>query len=132
VETLPPDVDGVPLYPTRESLIRLAKYYRETGGGSPGRYAFLAKSPDYPFGHRVYEAYLAEEWLPSEEPRMEVAVRVVPDDRDFFAEQAKPYGTTLTPWGEEYAAFLADHGDLRLVIAGQGRPGPTVEIYDIK
>ncbi|UCH77505.1 MAG: glycosyltransferase family 39 protein [Candidatus Coatesbacteria bacterium] len=132
VETVPPDVDGVPLHPTRDSLVRLVKYYEAKGGGSPGRYAFLAKSPAYPFGHRTYETYLAEEWLPSARPPVDVAVRVVPDDRAFFAEQAKPYGTMLAPWGEEYAAFLADRGHLRLVFAGQGRPGPTVEIYDIK
>jgi len=132
VETLPPDVDGVPLPPTRDSLVRLVKYYEARGGGSPGRYAFLAKSPAYPFGRRAYETYLVEEWLPSARPPVDVAVRVVPDDRAFFAEQAKPYGTALAPWGEEYAAFLADHGHLRLVFAGQGRPGPTVEIYDIK
>ncbi|MGD8718757.1 MAG: glycosyltransferase family 39 protein [Candidatus Zixiibacteriota bacterium] len=131
LESLPPDVDGPPLWPDRASLERLIKYYRLLGGGSPGRYAYQLKNPRYPFGRTTYETYLFCETGGTGAIPTGYAVRVVPDDRGFFAEQGKPYGTPLAPWADEYDAFLRERGHLVHNIPGAGRPGPTVEIYEL-
>jgi hypothetical protein len=62
-------------------------------------------------------------------PRPAYALRTLPDDRDFYAEQAKPYGITLAPWADEYSRFLRSNGCFVKRFRGIGRPGPTVEIY---
>ena len=132
VESLPPDVDGPPLWPTKASLARLSEYYRDAGVGSPGRFGYFLKSPDYPFGHKTYDVYLVTE-LDSlaDAPRPSYAVRVRPDDADYFAEQGKPYGTPLAPWENEYGKFLKEEGSPLKVFPGDGRPGPTVELYEL-
>jgi hypothetical protein len=132
VESLPPDVDGPPLWPAKASLARLAKYYRCAGVGSPGRFGYFLKSPDYPFGHKTYDVFLAAELGDfADAPRPSYAVRVVPDDVDYFAEQGKPRGTPLTPWEDEYGNFLKEEGSLIKASPGDGRPGPTVELYEL-
>ncbi len=130
VETLPPDVDGPPLRSSKPALERLLKYYRVTGGGSPGRYAYQLKNPNYPFGLKTYDTYLVAELRDfTNPPRPAYALRTLPDDRDFYAEQAKPYGITLAPWADEYSRFLRGNGYFVKRFRGADRPGPTVEIY---
>lgn len=133
VETLPPDADGPPLWPSKPALERLIKYSRVTGGGSPGRYGYQLKNPNYPFGLKTFDTYLVAELGDlTNAPRPAYALRTLPDDRDFYAEQAKPYGIPLTPWADEYSRFLLGNGRLVKRFPGAGRPGPTVEIYTLK
>ena len=133
IESLPPDVDGPPLWPMTTSLKRLIKYYREAGGGSPGRFGYFLKSPGYPFGHKAYDVYLVAEFDDfADAPRPSYAIRVLPDDADYFAEQGKPYGTSLAPWDKEYREYLKEHGSPVKTFPGAGRPGPTVELYRLK
>jgi len=130
VETLPPDVEGPPLWPSRPALERLVAYYRAAGGGSPGRYGYQLKTPDYPFGHRTYDTYLVSELDDFKSvPAPGYALSTEADDGDFYAEQAKPYGIPLAPWAEEYARFLRKNGYPIKKFPGAGRPGPTIEIY---
>jgi hypothetical protein len=130
VETLPPDVESPPLWPSQKALARLIKYYRDAGGGSPGRYSYQLKNPSYPFGRKTYDTRLAAEFDDlADAPAPAYAVLALPDDRDFFAEQAKPYGVTLTPRAEEYSRFLKLKGRVVKRFGGGRRPGPTVEIY---
>jgi hypothetical protein len=133
VETLPPDADGPPLWPSKPALKRLIGYYLVTGGGSPGRYGYHLKNPNYPFGIKTFDAHLVAELGDFKNtPRPAYAVRTLPDDRDFYAEQAKPYGIALTPWAGEYSRFLLGNGRLVKRFPGARRPGPTVEIYALK
>jgi hypothetical protein len=133
VETLPPDVDGPPLWPSKPALERLIIYYRVTGGGSPGRYGYQLKKPNYPFGRETVDTYLVKELGDfTSILRPAYALRTLPDDRDFYAEQAKPYGIALTPWADEYSRFLRRNGRLVKSFPGAGCPGPTVEIYTLK
>ena len=130
LESLPPDVDSPPLWPTEAALARLTKYYRDAGIGSPGRFGYFLKSPDYPFGHKTYNVFLVAELGDfANAPRPSYAVRVLPDDVDFFAEQGKPYGAPLAPWDEKYDEFLHSSGRRVKEFPGAGRPGPTVELY---
>jgi hypothetical protein len=129
-EAVPPDVDGPPLWPTKRALERLVKYYRVTGGGSPGRYTYQLRQPKYPFGHPTYEIYpVAELGDFGNAPTPAYAVLALADDRDFYAEQATPYGAPLAPWHEEYSEFLSARGVLIKEFSGSDRPGPTVKIY---
>jgi hypothetical protein len=132
LESLPPDVDGPPLWPSKAALSHLIKYYREAGNGSPGRFGYFLKSSGYPFGHRTYNVLLVPEIGDfAEAPRPSYAVRVVPDDADYFAEQGKPPGAAFAPWDEKYREFLDEQGLLIKELSGAGRPGPTVEIYEL-
>jgi hypothetical protein len=132
LESLPPDVDGPPLWPAKAALTRLTKYYRDAGVGSPGRFGYFLKSPGYPFGHKTYDVFLVAELGDlANVPRPSYAVRVVPDDADYFAEQGKPYGTPLAPWENKYKEFLNENGLLIMEFPGAGRPGPTVELYKV-
>jgi hypothetical protein len=132
LESLPPDVDGPPVWPTRKALLRVAEYYRAAGIGSPGRFGYFLKNPRYPFGHRTYDVFLVAEAADFEGvPRAAYAVRVLPDDADFFAEQGKPYGATLAPWAGKYDHFLKANARLVKKFPGGGRPGPTVELYEL-
>jgi hypothetical protein len=129
-EAIPPDVDGPPLWPTKRALERLVTYYRVTGGGSPGRYTYQFRHPGYPFGHPTYEIYLVAELGDfGDAPTRARAVLALADDRDFYAEQATPYGAPLAPWSEKYKKFLNTKGVLIKEFSGSGRPGPTVKIY---
>ncbi len=133
IETLPPDVDGPPLWPSKRALERLIKYYRSTGGGSPGRYGYLLKNPNYPFGRPTYDAYVVSELGDlTNAPGPAYAVRTLHDDRDFYAEQAKPYGVALAPWNADYSNSLRHDGRCAKRFPGAGRPGPTVEIYALE
>jgi hypothetical protein len=133
VESLPPDADGPPLWPTKGALARLIDYYEEIGAGSPGRFGYFLKSPDYPYGHRPYNTFLVAEFDDlSTAPRPSYAIRVLPDDADYFAEQGEPYGAPLTLWDDRYREFLRAKGRRAKVFPGAGRPGPTVEVYRIK
>ena len=130
VETLPPDVESPPLWPSKPALARLVRYYRVAGGGSPGRYAYQLKNPGYPFGHETYDTFLVAELGDlTKTPRPAYAILTIPDDRDFYAEQAKAYGAPLAPWADEYPAFVRREGRLVKRFRGAGRPGPTVDIY---
>jgi len=132
LEKIFPDTENPPLYPDKPSLERLAKHYRKTGGGSPGKYAYLARDPSYPFGHATYKVYLAEELGDfGGAPRPCYAIRTHPDDRSYYAEQGKPVGARLEPWEPRYDAFLAAAGRLEKSFPGARRPGPTVEIYRV-
>ncbi len=131
-EAIPPDVDGPPLWPTKGALERLVTYHRVTGGGSPGRYTYQLRQPKYPFGRATYEIYLVAELGDLENaPTPTYAVLALPDDRDFYAEQATPYGAPLAPWYDKYEDFLTAKGFLIKELPGNGRPGPTVKIYRI-
>lgn len=130
VETLPPDVESPPLWPSKSALETLVRYYRVAGGGSPGKYAYQLKNPSYPFGHRTYDTLLVAELGDlNKTPRPAYALLTIPDDRDFYAEQAKAYGVPLVPWADEYPAFVRREGRLVKRFRGAGRPGPTVDIY---
>jgi hypothetical protein len=130
VEALPPDVEGPPLWPSKKALAGIIKYYRDAGGGSPGRYAYQLKNKDYPFGRNTYDTRLVAELDDlTAAPTPAYAVLAVPDDRDVYAEQAKPYGVALSPRADEYSQFLKSHGSLVKRFTGGRRPGPTVEIY---
>lgn len=132
LESLPPDVDGPPLWPTKASLPRLIKYYRDAGAGSPGRFGYFLKNDGYPFGRETYNVFLVGEFEDfANAPRPSYAVRVVPDDTDYFAEQGKPSGTALAPWENEYGEFLKEKGSLIREFVGAGRPGPSVELYKV-
>jgi hypothetical protein len=132
VEFLPPDADGPPLWPTKDALARLIDYYEEIGAGSPGRFGYFLRSPAYPFGHRTHNTFLVAEFNDlSTAPRPSYALRVIPDDADYFAEQGEPYGAPLTLWGDGYREFLRARGRRAEVFPGAGRPGPTVEVYRI-
>lgn len=133
IETLPPDVDGPPLWPSKAAIERLLGYYAATGGGSPGRYGYFLKNPHYPFGLKTCDTYIVADMGDYDNaPRPAYAVLTMPDDRDFYAEQGKPYDIGLTTWGEKYALFLNIEGRLVKSFSGFGRPGPTVEIYALK
>ncbi len=130
VEALPPDVEDPPLWPSKKALARIIKYYREAGGGSPGRYSYQLKNANYPFGRKTYDTRLVAELdnLGSA-PTPAYALLTEPDDRDYYAEQAKPYGGELSPRGDEYSLFLTLNARLVKRFGGGQRPGPTVEIY---
>jgi hypothetical protein len=133
IETLPPDADGPPLWPSKAAIERLLAYYAATGGGSPGRYGYFLKNPNYPFGLKTHDVYVVAGMGDYDNaPRPAYAVLTMPDDRDFFAEQGKPYDIELTTWGEEYRLFLNIEGRLVRSFPGRRRPGPTVEIYYLK
>ncbi len=132
LENVYPDTEGPPLWPERETLARLVKFYRLKGGGSPGKYAYFLKSPAYPFGRRVYKIFLV---LATQDfaavPRPAYALRTRADDRDYYAEQAKSFGVPLAPWEGRYDEFLTREGRALKIFSGAGRPGPTVEIYKL-
>lgn len=131
-EAVEPDVTSPYLWPDRESLERIGKYRREKGLGGGERVARLLADPTYPFGKPVYDVYLVEMYDNPYTLNAEYAVRCVPDDERFFAEQGEPPGTRLNEWDERYARFLRERGELVATFSGTGRPGPTVEIYEIK
>ncbi len=130
VEALPPDVEDPPLWPSKKALARLIKFYRVSGGGSPGRYSYQLKNPNYPFGRKTYDTRLVAEFDDlAGAPAAAYAFLTIPDDRDFYAEQAKPYGVPLSARAYEYSQFLKSNGRIVKRFGGGGRPGPTVEIY---
>lgn len=133
IESLPPDVESPSLWGNRASLARTLAYYRKAESGSPGRLGYFLKAPAYPYGHRTFDLYL----VPAIDdygaiPRPAFAVRVIPDDPDYFAEQAKPYGTKLARWDTKYREFLQRNAVLVKGISGRGRPGPTIEIWRLR
>jgi hypothetical protein len=131
-EAVEPDVTSPPVWPNRESLERIGKYRRVEGLGGGERIARLLADPTYPFGEPTYDVYLVEMHDDLDALDVEYAVRCIPEDVRFFAEQAKPPGTSLNAWDERYARFLRERGELLATFSGVGRPGPTVEIYEIK
>ncbi len=131
-EAVEPDVTSPYIWPNRKSLERTGKYRRIEGLGGGERIARLLADPAYPFGEPTYDVYLVEMQDDLDTLDVEYAIRCVPDDVRFFAEQAKPPGTSLNEWDERYARFLRERGKLLATISGAGRPGPTVEIYRIK
>jgi hypothetical protein len=132
LESLPPDVEGPPLWPSKAALSHLIKNYRAAGAGSPGRFGYFLKSNAYPFGHRTYNVFLVPEIIDiANAPRPSYAVRVVPDDADYFAEQGKAPGTAVALWDREYREFLDEQGLLTKEFSGARRPGPTIKIYEL-
>jgi hypothetical protein len=131
-EAVEPDVTSPYLWPDPESLERIGKYRREKGLGGGERVARLLADPAYPFEKPAYGVYLVEMYNDLGAIGAGYAVRCIPDDERFFAEQGKPPGTRLNEWDERYARFLRERGELLATFSGAGRPGPTVEIYGIK
>jgi hypothetical protein len=131
-EAVEPDVTSPYIWPNRKSLERIGKYRREKGLGGGERVARLLADPTYPFGEPTYDVYLVEMYNDLEAFDAGYAVRCVPDDERFYAEQGEPPGTRLNEWDERYARFLRESGELIATFSGTGRPGPTVEIYDVK
>jgi hypothetical protein len=131
-EAVEPDVASPYLWPDRESLERIGKYRREKGLGGGERVARLLADPAYPFGKPAYDIRLVEMYDDLEGIDAKYAVRCIPDDERFFAEQGEPPGARLNEWDERYAGFLRERGELLATFSGAGRPGPTVEIYGIK
>ncbi|UCE26442.1 MAG: hypothetical protein JSW52_08810, partial [Candidatus Coatesbacteria bacterium] len=131
-EAIEPDTTSPYVWPNRESLERIGKHRRVEGLGGGERVARLLADPDYPFGKPAYDVYVVEMENDLDTLDVEYAIRCIPDDVRFFAEQAKPPGTSLNEWDERYARFLRERGELIATFSGAGRPGPTVEIYGIK
>jgi hypothetical protein len=131
-EAVEPDVTSPSVWPNRKSLERIGKYRRVEGPGGGERIARLLADPAYPFGEPTYDVRLVEMRDDLDTLDVEYAIRCVPDDVRFFAEQAKPPGTSLNGWDERYGQFLRERGELLATFSGTGRPGPTVEIYKIK
>lgn len=131
VEHVEPDVEGPPVWPDKFTLYRLAKYYRDRGRGSPGRYEYFLKNAVYPFGKETRCLYLVEEFEDLKQvPRPIYAVRVKHDDASFFGEQTKLPGTLLAPWEGRYETFLKRSGARAIKsFRGDDCPGPTVTIY---
>jgi|GEM_PF-1314850 len=131
-EAVAPDVTSPSVWPNRESLERIGKYRRAEGLGGGERIVRLLADPAYPFGEPTYDVYLVEMHDDLDTLDVEYAIRCIPDDSRFFAEQAKSPGTSLNAWDERYARFLRERGEVLATFSGTGRPGPTVEIYEIE
>lgn len=131
-EAVEPDVTSPYIWSNRKSLERIGKYRRVEGLGGGERIARLLADPAYPFGEPTYDVCLVEMRDDLDTLDVEYAIRCVPDDVRFFAEQAKPPGTSLNGWDERYGQFLRERGELLATFSGTGRPGPTVEIYRVK
>ncbi len=130
-EAIEPDITGPMLWPNRESLERILGQEREAGKMSGGRYGYLLKDTEYPYGKLVYDIYLTEFGIP-DPGEIDYAILTEPDDERFYAEQTKYPGTVLTSWDSEYRAYLEEHGRLIDTFSGEDRPGPTVHIYEIE
>jgi hypothetical protein len=131
-ESVEPDVTSPFLRPDRNSIERIGKYRRKEGLGGGERAARLLAEPAYPFGKPAYNVYLVEMHDDLDALEVEYAVRCIPDDERYFAEQAKPPGTSLNEWDGRYARFLRERGEVVATFSGGERPGPTVEIYRVK
>lgn len=130
-EAIEPDITGPMLWPNRESLERILTQEREAGKMSGGRYGYLLKDSEYPYGKTVYNIHLVEFGIP-EPGDINYAILTEPDDERFFAEQTKYPGTVLTAWDSEYRAYLSENGRLLDTFSGEDRPGPTIHIYEIE